>query len=277
MVNPYKCGRCKTYYDSDLMLEDGGGAHHLPVSCTSCPYSICHVCFTDWLTDGRNDGNIPCPDCEMPDGFNAQRPSINRFACQLLEDQKKPAAPTAAKSNSTAVEAITAAAATPPPKRNKRKHSESKTKKAPPAPKKQKQNKTKKAPKKKKQSDADAQPLEVTEEELQALEEHDIVDGMDTWLEKVVKVSTSNKRNIMGKVKKLCAGEGLHLSTWNDDIMFVSGYPVRLSMDFGEMLEDAKKYEDKYGEDKGHGWGLRHPIKKLHEYQKYVLEQVLRV
>ena len=83
MVNPFKCGRCKVFFDSDIQLLNRDGPHHLPVSCMSCPYTICHACYTDWLVDGK-EGDIACPDCESANGFNAERPNILPFACQLL-------------------------------------------------------------------------------------------------------------------------------------------------------------------------------------------------
>jgi len=39
--------------------------------------------------------------------------------------------------------------------------------------------------------------------------------------------------------------------------------------DLGALHREAKQYEDRYGEDKGHGWLLRHPITKLMLFKEY--------
>ena len=120
MANSYKCGRRKEFFDCDPRLMEGGGGHHLPVSCTACPYTIFHTCFTEWMTMGHQ-GYINCPNYDEIGGFHAPEPSINHFPCLLLsESQTKPAA------KQTAAEAhplsqMKPAAGTPPPKKKKRK------------------------------------------------------------------------------------------------------------------------------------------------------------
>ena len=164
-------------------------------------------------------------------------------------------------------------AVTPSPRANKRKQDdafhqpEAVASSAPPI---------KPAAKKQKVAKPQSEEIEVSEEELEALENHDIVSGMTEWLENVVKVSKTNKRNIMIKVEKLSQGTGLQVHGWPSDIYFMKGYKVNLSMDFDDMLKEEKAYETKYGKDKSNGWGLRHPVSNLRKYQKYVLEEKLR-
>lgn len=286
MVNPYKCGRCKVFYDSDILLQNRGGAHHLPVSCTSCPYTICHVCYTEWLIDGKQ-GYIACPDCETPKGFHSQRPNILPFACQLLAAR----AAAAAAMLTTVHQSV---AVTPPLKKPKQKHSDSDMKPAAsdprtPSSKKPKQKESdsnmkpaastrreRSNPTKQKRAKAESGGAEITEEERKALEKYEIVSGMNEWLEKVVKVSKNNQRNVIRKVEMLCAGDGLSVSTWLDGISFMNGSKVNLSMDFDDMLNEAKEWEAKYGRDPGNGWALKHPIMYLAKYQKYILEEKLR-
>ena len=165
------------------------------------------------------------------------------------------------------------AVVTPSPKENKRKQDDSFNQPEPVAS----APPTKPAAKKKqKLAKPTSEEIEVSEEELEALENHDVESGMSEWLDNVAKVSQNNKRNIMLKVGKLCGGEGIQVHGWPADVFFMKGYKVNLSMDFDDMLKEEKAYETKFGKDKSNGWGLRHPISNLRKYQKYVLEEKIR-
>lgn len=41
--------------------------------------------------------------------------------------------------------------------------------------------------------------------------------------------------------------------------------------DFIELLNEGQDYENKYGRDRGNGWLLRHPLKKLLLFQQFIL------
>ena len=59
----------------------------------------------------------------------------------------------------------------------------------------------------------------------------------------------------------------------NKNAVFLSGRPVLLGSDFGALINEALEWEDKYGEDRGHGWLLRHPLKKLWLFQHYSAQE----
>lgn len=48
---------------------------------------------------------------------------------------------------------------------------------------------------------------------------------------------------------------------------------VTLEMDCDALMQKARRYEYDYGEDKGHGWLLRHPIMKLKLFKEYVQQK----
>jgi len=84
-------------------------------------------------------------------------------------------------------------------------------------------------------------------------------------------ISESNYRSIMNRVRDLISGRGITYRNWPTDIRFHgNGQRVDLKTDLEALLKAAKNHEDQFGEDKGHGWLLRHPIKKLLLYQQYV-------
>ena len=57
---------------------------------------------------------------------------------------------------------------------------------------------------------------------------------------------------------------------WPDGVVFRKGEPVTMQSDISAIIEDARDYEDQYGEDRGHGWLLNHPLRKLLFYQHYL-------
>ena len=95
------CRKCKEPYDTDLRLLKKS-LHRLPVSCRSCPFSICYRCFRyevdEWRTQIEDDDrilitkSIKCVHCGCVDGFDAKDPNFCPFACRLIEEAKKAAA-----------------------------------------------------------------------------------------------------------------------------------------------------------------------------------------
>ena len=75
---------------------------------------------------------------------------------------------------------------------------------------------------------------------------------------------------VMSQVRKLVAGQGITYVQWPDHVVFCPNRKVTLEDDFEALLEAGQKYTKKYGEDKGHGWLLRHPLNKLRQYQAYL-------
>ena len=83
--------------------------------------------------------------------------------------------------------------------------------------------------------------------------------------------STSNISRVMEQANLLHLGAGIKAPHWR--VSFMEGYKVDLTMDFDKMLQDAKEFEERHGKDKGRGWKLLHPIRKIRKFQKYVLEE----
>lgn len=84
-------------------------------------------------------------------------------------------------------------------------------------------------------------------------------------------MSVGNARSVLRQVTKLAKGEGVgYKGNWPDHVFYCKDRPIDLYYDFDEMTKEARRYEDTYGEDKGHGWLTRHPIKKLKLYQDYL-------
>lgn len=98
------------------------------------------------------------------------------------------------------------------------------------------------------------------------------VESMATYLITEEHLSIPNQRSVMRQVEKLAAGVGVEYKRWGQNV-FMQGTAIDLSMDFDEIHENAKDFEDKHGKDLGNGWAIRHPIKKLANFQRYCLEE----
>ncbi|CAH0376842.1 unnamed protein product [Pelagomonas calceolata] len=83
-------------------------------------------------------------------------------------------------------------------------------------------------------------------------------------------VSEQNRRSVIRQVRKLVSGEGVTYSYWPEGRVFRKDEPVTMQSDISAIIEDARDYEDQYGEDRGHGWLLNHPLRKLLFYQHYL-------
>jgi len=94
------------------------------------------------------------------------------------------------------------------------------------------------------------------------------LDDFRSFLENVLEDSEQNRRQVMKQATKLVSGEGVPHP--RSSAVFMAGTAVKLGADFLELISMAVQWEKKYGEDYGHGWLLRHPLKKLHLYQAYV-------
>ena len=98
----------------------------------------------------------------------------------------------------------------------------------------------------------------------------DWVKDMAKWLEHHNEMSAGNGKSVIRQVNKLAKGLGIgYPRNWPNNVMFLSGQGVTLHYDFDQLMDQARRYEGKYGKDKGHGWLLRHPIKKLKLYQAH--------
>merc|ERR1712216_775340 len=94
------------------------------------------------------------------------------------------------------------------------------------------------------------------------------MDGFHSFLEDTLGDSEQNRKQVTRQAKRLASGEGVPHP--RSSAVFMQGQPVTLGSDFLTLIDEAQAWEDKYGEDYGHGWLLRHPLKKLHLYQAFL-------
>ena len=80
----------------------------------------------------------------------------------------------------------------------------------------------------------------------------------------------------MRQVTKLVNGEGIRYDSkefgWPEGRYFLKGKKVGATDDIQKLMNDAKECEDKWGRDHGNGWLLSHPLKKMYEFQQYLLQ-----
>lgn len=81
--------------------------------------------------------------------------------------------------------------------------------------------------------------------------------------------SPSNVKTTISQLRKLESGKGIAHPRAN--VVFCAGRPLRLKDDVPHLIEQAKAWLDKHGEDKGHGWLLNHPLRKLLAYQRHLV------
>lgn len=85
----------------------------------------------------------------------------------------------------------------------------------------------------------------------------------------------TNLKSVLRVAAKLISGEGVTHKAKPGEAFFV-GTPITLDMDIEQIRRTAAEwlpYEKKHGElclDKGHGWALNHPLKKLIAFQQHV-------
>lgn len=126
---------------------------------------------------------------------------------------------------------------------------------------------------------ADADAIELTEAEKEILAKNDMDQNyLDKFREFLVyhdKISTQNERNVMRQVTKLANGEGVRYESakygWPEDCYFLKSTKVTPLSDIVELMKQAVEAENKWGIDRGNGWLLRHPLKKLLLFQQFCL------
>ena len=80
--------------------------------------------------------------------------------------------------------------------------------------------------------------------------------------------SEQNRRQVLRQARKLLSGQGVEHP--RNDAFFRRNDPVHLGCNFRDLISDAWDFENTYGEDYGHGWLLRHPLKKLWLFQNHM-------
>ena len=102
------------------------------------------------------------------------------------------------------------------------------------------------------------------------------LDDVDEFLEKTG-LSSSNRAACMRVIKKLVSGKGVtHRAKPGE--AFLVGHEVSPQDDLEALREKANAWlpcqKGPGCLDKGHGWALNHPLKKLSSYQKHLLAKV---
>jgi hypothetical protein len=122
-------------------------------------------------------------------------------------------------------------------------------------------------------SDKDRQVLRGVDDTIQ--DETYLLQTFQEFLDLHDKISDQNARNVMRQVRKLVKGEGIRYESpkygWPADCFFLRGTKVTLASDFVDLLQQAVEAEDRWGHDRGNGWLLSHPLKKLLNFQQFVL------
>eukprot|EP00978_Attheya_sp_CCMP212_P029657 scaffold106045_cov56-Attheya_sp.AAC.1 len=151
-----------------------------------------------------------------------------------------------------------------------------KKKAAPKSPKTTDQNKLAAAqpptgePPKKKRKVRRKQAPALTEEERSKLQCIEInVEDVEEYLINEEEMSQANVKSVIRQVRKLQSGEGVTYKPWGSNVVFCPRPLKDLGEDFRHLREEAKAFESEYGQDKGHGWLLKHPLQKLENYQLY--------
>lgn len=121
--------------------------------------------------------------------------------------------------------------------------------------------------------------LVLTDAERKVLSQNMDQNYLDKFREFLVhhdKISAQNERNVMRQVTKLAHGEGIRYESakygWPEGCYFLKGVQVTPLSDLVELLQQAIEAENKWGQDRGNGWLLRHPLKKLLLFQQFCLQ-----
>jgi len=89
---------------------------------------------------------------------------------------------------------------------------------------------------------------------------------MEHYFSVIVGNSASNVQRVICVTRKLASGQGVfHPSTQK---CFWKKRKVNLGMDFREILDEASEWVYDNGGDRGNGWLIEHPVKKIWVYQQ---------
>ena len=122
---------------------------------------------------------------------------------------------------------------------------------------------------------------ELSEEQLQKMGDLDLnwLQGLEDFLNDEIlhtywfgrAASETNIMRVMAQVRKLASGHGVpHPSS---SAVFMQGRPLTLSSNIRALVEEAWEWLYTFGEDKGHGWLLNHPLKKALAYQQHMVDK----
>ena len=101
---------------------------------------------------------------------------------------------------------------------------------------------------------------------FEAISSDEWLEDMKYYFSVVEDNSKSNVQRVMYTTKKLVSGHGVtHPQTQNT---IWKNKKIHLGLDFRQMLDEASEWVYENGGDRGNGWLVEHPIKKLWVYQQ---------
>lgn len=87
----------------------------------------------------------------------------------------------------------------------------------------------------------------------------------DKWLQSN-NYSDNNCRRSISQIEKLVRGEGVTYKGWADGVIFRKNDPITMQSNIVQIIKEAREFEKIHGRDKGNGWLLNHPLRKLQLY-----------
>jgi len=123
---------------------------------------------------------------------------------------------------------------------------------------------------------------ELDDSQRAVLADPNWITGFERWLktgdEHTNPASQSNIDRCIPRVTELAKGQGINYHLWEratSKNTFYPGVKVDMTSDLFQIWFDGKAHEDRYGKDRGNGWKVNHPVKKLLLYQRYLWRQHL--
>eukprot|EP00584_Thalassiosira_punctigera_P009916 CAMPEP_0172534772 /NCGR_PEP_ID=MMETSP1067-20121228/7025_1 /TAXON_ID=265564 ORGANISM="Thalassiosira punctigera, Strain Tpunct2005C2" /NCGR_SAMPLE_ID=MMETSP1067 /ASSEMBLY_ACC=CAM_ASM_000444 /LENGTH=244 /DNA_ID=CAMNT_0013319605 /DNA_START=79 /DNA_END=813 /DNA_ORIENTATION=- len=125
-------------------------------------------------------------------------------------------------------------------------------------------------------TDVWSSPLTVAQKALIGKKmEGDFLGKFEDYVTEVDTLSEQNRRNVLRQITKLAMGEGIRYESkaygWPEGCYFLKGTKVCPTNDVLKLIEIGQQCEDEWGRDHGNGWLLSHPLKKLYQFQQYLL------
>ncbi len=127
-------------------------------------------------------------------------------------------------------------------------------------------NKSRRSSLKKRKFDLGKQISASQRKLLKSLPMEDWVEDMEHYFLVEEGNSKSNVQRVISVVRKLVEGDGVRHPQTQE--FFLRNSTIHLGMDFRKMLDDASEWVYSNGGDRGHGWMIEHPVKKIWVYQQ---------
>lgn len=126
-------------------------------------------------------------------------------------------------------------------------------------------------------SDVYSSPLTAKQEALiNNKMEGDFLGKFEDYLTDVDVLSERNRQSVMRQVTKLAEGKGIRYESkqygWPEGCYFMRGKRITPVDDILKLMEIGRQCEEEWGIDRGNGWLLSHPLKKIFGFQQYHLQ-----